>query len=74
MQLVAKFYARDEQNNIHTVSVYQGPLGAQIYQLDDREPVDPLDEKWFVTLAGDVLSRVSTEDPALDSPLAGQGA
>ena len=73
MQLVAKFYAVDEQNQIHTVSVYEQALGSQVYRLDDREPVDPLDDKWFVTLTGDVLERVSIAETAPGSPPGGAG-
>jgi hypothetical protein len=61
MQLVAKFDAVDEQNRVHTVSVYRQASGSPAYRLDDRELVDPLDERGFVTLAGDVLERVDRE-------------
>ena len=52
MQLVKKFFALDDQRQVHTVAVYKEALGSHIYRLDDREAVEPLDEKWFVTLAG----------------------
>ena len=58
MQLIQQLYAVDEEHQVHTVAVYKQALGSHIYRLDDREMVEPLDEKWFVTLAGDVLARV----------------
>jgi hypothetical protein len=57
-------YAVDRSTR-STVAVYKQALGSHIYRLDDRETVEPLDEKWFVTLAGDVLERVA---PPADSP------
>ena len=61
MQLIEQLYAVDERHQVHTVLVYKGALGRHVYRLDDRELVEPLDEKWFVTLAGDVLERVLTQ-------------
>ena len=58
MQLIQQVYAVDEQHQVHTVAVYKQTPGKNVYRLDDRETVEPLDEKWFVTLAGDVLARV----------------
>jgi hypothetical protein len=60
MRLVEQLYAVDELRQVHTVLVYKGSLGKYVYRLDDRESVEPLDEKWFVTLTGDVLERVFT--------------
>ena len=57
MQLIEQFFAVDDAHRVHTVAVYK-TLGKQIYRLDDREAVEPLDERWFVTLTGDVLERV----------------
>ena len=59
MQLIKQLYVIDEQHEVHTVAVYKQTLGSHIYRLDDRETVEPLDEKWFVTLAGDVLECVA---------------
>ena len=61
MQLVAKFDAVDEGNQVHTVSVYRQASGSPVYRLDNRDPVEPLDERWFVTLAGDVRERVDRQ-------------
>ena len=59
MQRIRELYAVDEQHHIHTVWVYKPALGSLVYRLDDREMVEPLEEKWFLTQAGDVLARVS---------------
>ena len=59
MRQIQQLYAVDEQHQVHTVAVYKQALGSLVYRLDDREMVEPLDEKWFVTQAGDVLERVS---------------
>jgi len=37
---------------------YKQALGKNIYRLDERETVEPLDERWFVTETGDVLEVV----------------
>ena len=58
MRQIQQLYAVDEQHQVHTVAVYKHALGSLVYRLDDREMVEPLDEKWFVTQAGDVLERV----------------
>jgi len=58
MQRVREVYAVDEQHHVHTVGVYEQALGLLIYRLDDQEMVEPLEEKWFLTQAGDVLARV----------------
>ena len=68
MQLIEQVYAVDELRQVHTVRIYKGALGKHVYRLDDRESVEPLDEKWFVTLAGDVLERVLMTQP----PIAGE--
>ena len=59
MQRIQQLYAVDEQHQVHTVAVYKHALGSLVYRLDDRETVEPLDEKWFVTQTGDVLERVA---------------
>ena len=59
MQRIRELYAVDKQHRVHTVGVYKYDLGSLVYRLDDREMVEPLDEKWFLTQAGDVLARVS---------------
>ena len=59
MQRIREIYAVDEQHQVHTVAVYKHGLGSLVYRLDDREMVEPLEEKWFLTQAGDVLARVS---------------
>ena len=61
MQPIEQLYAVDEQHQVHRVMVYVGASGTQVYRLDDRESVEPLDEKWFVTQAGDVLERVAPQ-------------
>jgi hypothetical protein len=63
MQLIEQFYAVDEEHQVHTVAVYKQAFGMRIYRLDDRESVELLDEKWFVTQAGDVLERVLMTQP-----------
>jgi hypothetical protein len=60
MQFIKRLYAVDERQQVHTIAVYKHAFGSDEYRLDDREMVEPLDEKWFVTLAGDVLVRVSS--------------
>jgi hypothetical protein len=65
MQLIEQLYAVDELRQVHTVSVYKNPTGMHVYRLDDRESVEPLDEKWFVTMAGDVLERVLMTQPSI---------
>ena len=69
MQLIEQLYAVDELRQVHTVLVYKGAWGMHVYRLDDRELVEPLDDKWFVTLAGDVLERVLMTEPGV----AGEG-
>ena len=64
MQLIKQLYAVDERQQVHTIAVYKRAFGSNEYRLDGREMVEPLDEKWFVTLAGDVLVRVA---PPADS-------
>ena len=59
MQRIRELYAVDEQHHVHTVGVYNHALGSLVYRLDDREMVEPLEEKWFLTQAGNVLARVS---------------
>ena len=59
MQRIRELYVADEQHHVHTVGVYEQALGLLIYRLDDQEMVEPLEEKWFLTQAGDVLARVS---------------
>ena len=63
MQLIEQFYAVDEERQVHTVAVYKQALGMHVYRLDDRESVELLDDKWFVTQAGDVLERVVMTQP-----------
>ena len=58
MQLIQQLYAVDEEHQVHTVAVYKQTLGKNIYRLDERETVEPLDERWFVTETGDVLEVV----------------
>ena len=41
MQLVAKFDAVDERDQVHTASVYRPASGSPAYRLDDREHVAP---------------------------------
>ena len=60
MQRMDQFYAVDQEQQVHTVVVYQQALGLHVYRLDDRESLELVDEKWFVTQAGDVLERVVT--------------
>ena len=58
MRLIQQLYAVDEEHQVHTVAVYRQTLGKNIYRLDERETVEPLDERWFVTETGDVLEVV----------------
>jgi hypothetical protein len=45
MRQIQQLYAVDEQHQVHTVAVYKHALGSLVYRLDDREMVEPLDEK-----------------------------
>jgi len=72
MQLVEQFNAVDEQHQVHTVSVYKKTPDSSVYWLDGRELVEPLEDRWFVTQAGDVLERVMVDLRSHDSaPVSG---
>jgi hypothetical protein len=58
MKRIRELYAVGDQHHVHTVGVYEHALDSLVYRLDDREMVEPLEEKWFLTQAAAVLARV----------------
>jgi len=56
MQRIRQLYAVDEQRQVHAVAVYKHDLGFLVYRLDDQETVERVEERWFLTQAGDVLA------------------